>query len=176
MPNLQQVSLQRIPAADPPQSIHLSNATAQKLVNIAGIGAGDRVLYSGDPDAAIKEMVIRSGASLVDVADVEGRWPAMHAERADVMLFAISLAGQPDPAGRLTRMRRHLRRGGRLVVWAVPDWRCCAAGLEEDIRRLIDPGEFTSIIVGRLPSDGSNLIVATAVVRSVKPKIVKAWR
>jgi hypothetical protein len=138
-----------------------SPACAERIVRIAGIGAGVRVLYPGGPDTVMDAAVANAGARLMTGEDLGRTRFRMDRARADIVLCALAAPRLWEPVEHLRIIRRYLRPGGRLVVWTTPDPDRAATIIAVRLQRLIRAAEFTSIIVGRMPSDAGDLVVAT---------------
>ncbi len=116
---------ERRPAAGLPCPPVDSLTLAERLVNIAGLCAGDRVLFLGDTGAAVKAAVSDAGARILSAVDTfNGRtWKEFRIRqhfRVDAVMCAAELYRQALPAEWLSTIRRHLRPGGRLVMWVKP--------------------------------------------------------
>jgi len=147
----------------------LSASFAERMVNIAGLEYGDTVVCMGDTGSAIESAVVNRGALLALCAsDADKRtarnasrlfWPA----RSDAVLWAADLSRQNALAGSLTSIGRHLRRGGRLVMWATQDSCLRAPACPEPMQGLLAATGFISVIVGQISSDIGDRTVATGI-------------
>ena len=116
---------ERTPAADLRHPPAVSRTFAERLVNIAGLCTGDRVLFLGDTGAAVKAAVSDAGARILSAADTfnGSRWKEFRIRQhfqVDTVVGAAEFYRQTLPAEWLSTIRRHLRPGGRLVMWVNP--------------------------------------------------------
>lgn len=154
---------QTISSTDTQRHFSTTHSQAEKIVNIAGIGNGDSVFYSGIPDRTIQAAVTGLGARFVG-----GRtkfWPVSARFSADVALWSVSDRGPLQMVQSLRIARRYLRPGGRIVAWVIPDGHHRASSLRDRFQDLAGSAGFTSVIVGRLPLEaGVEMVVATGIV------------
>jgi hypothetical protein len=158
-----------------------SAAFADKIITIAGIIPGNRVLCLGAPDTAVETAVACTGARLlkaIDSVDSVHRigWPITRKIRADVILYALAVYRESATARSLATIRRLLRPSGRLVVWAATD-RCGGVNsLFTSLQQQILSAGFTSIIVGPVQTALGEVAVATAVAGSLHSAVDKRKR
>ena len=146
----------------------LSVNFAERMVNIAGLEFGDTVVCMGDTGSAIEAAIVKNGSRALcsSAADKGNKWNASRlvgSTRSDAVLWAADLSRQNAMTESLSAIRKHLRRGGRLVMWAPPDGCREAQACAEHIQRILAAAGFTSVIVGQTPSDVGDLTVATGI-------------
>jgi SAM-dependent methyltransferase len=148
---------------DPQPVAGVSYATAEKIVNIAGIVAGDRVMFFGGPDRMIEAAVADTGARFIAGNGTKRIWPLSSQGRADVVLCAVSAFGRDEPSAALRVIRHLLRPGGRLVLWAGSTRDQRTSVVAERLRQSISPAGFTSVIVGRIALDSGDMVLGTGI-------------
>lgn len=145
-----------------PRHFDMSHRLAQKIANIAGIGAGDRVFYCGVPDQAIDVIVTGLGARFIGGGAI--LWPGMARHYADIALGWIPAEGAEKAIVRLRLVRRRLRPGGRLVMWTGLGREHSVSEVRDPFLRLAKSVGFTSMIVGQWRSEErSKVVVATGI-------------
>ena len=151
----------------PPPAM-VANDFSNRIVNIAGIGPGDRVISIGVPGAAIETAVSARGALLTTAAtaaatDRRRLWQSRAHPRADALLWAVNPDHQATLVNTLATLRHDLRTGGRLVLWmSLGGCDPATAGMQT-IQRSIASAGFASVIVGRLAADAGDVLVATGI-------------
>lgn len=144
---------------------------AETIINIAGLASGNRVLCGGDMGRAIETAAIAMGARLLTVParGETGLWRSRSHARADVALFAVDNSWR----GVTTETRiipRHLRPGGRVVMWTLVDRKLDASISRGYLQRIVCRPMFTSTIVGQLPTlTGCGVIVAATGILAPQP-------
>lgn len=146
----------------------LSDSIAERMVNIASLEYGDTVMCLGDTGPAIEAAVARNSGSArcPSTADKESKWNASRffgQPRSDAVLWAADVSRPCAMTESLSTIRKHLRRGGRLVMWAPIDGCHKAKACPGTIQRLLAAAGFTSVIVGQSPSNEGDLTVATGI-------------
>jgi hypothetical protein len=160
--NLQLINPQKIVPNNAQRRFQLTPGLAQKIVKIAGIGAGDRVFYSGIADQTLEAMVMGTGARFV-TGKAKPR-PGRDRTRADIALGCIPRSVDQKIIAGLHLVRRRLRYGGRVVMWAALDHCHSVSTVRDRFLKLAGDTGFTSLIVGRLPGQKeSKIVVATGI-------------
>jgi hypothetical protein len=143
---------------------------AEKIINIAGLGRGDRVLCLGETGTAIQTAAAATGARILSIASGvtsgEAGWLREPRSRADAALWGMAEAHLKQRAEILNVLRRHVRSGGRLVAWMVPDHNQTSAQHTNRLQRAIRQAGFTSIITGQLPPQAGGNVVVTGVLNA----------
>ena len=139
-----------------------------RILDIAGIGSGDTVACLNGPRAVVTDGISARGASILPLSIVSDEGGESHLRRKqcarpDAVLWAASDFSQTAWARTLAYMRHCLRPGGRRVLWIHSDSVYDRPSVPERIDRLLVSCGFTSVIVGRLPFDGKDAIVATGI-------------
>ena len=146
----------------PQQRFDMTRSQAEKIVNIAGIGTGDSVLYAGIADRAVETIVTGLGARFV--TGKENPWPAIARSRADIALVSIPAGGARRTNVALHLIRCHLRPGGRMVMWMTLDQGHCISEIRDPFLKLANGVGFTSMIVGQLSGEQEcKMVVATGI-------------
>jgi hypothetical protein len=160
--NMQLLNPQTIELDGWQQRTSLTAGQAGKIVNIAGIDTGDTVFFAGMPDGTLEAAVMARAARFV--SGERAPWSGRDHNGADVSLCHVSELRSPETARLLRIFRRCLRPGGRMVIWTPPDRTFCSSSLTDQFQELADNTGFTSVIVGRLPSErGRGEVVATGI-------------
>jgi hypothetical protein len=137
-----------------------SHLLAEKLVNIAGLDNGKRVLCMGDIGPAVEAAVAGKGACIVNYLDGFG-W--RHHNRCDAIFWSTIISDDRLPTGSLNNAIYYLRFCGRLVMWGVLNHLGDFPWVSTRLQRFIQSAGFTSIIVGRIPMNIEVIVVATGI-------------
>ena len=148
----------------------VANDLISRIVGIAGVGPGDEVMVLGAVDTAIDSAVSARGAHLLPAATAaataEGHpWPLRGQPRADALLWAVNKDHPAALVETLATLRDVLRTGGRRVLWMPLDGCCFETAGVEAMQRSFASAGFASVIVGRLASPSSDILVATGILR-----------
>jgi len=146
------------------------------ILNIAGIGAGDTVACLDGERAFVQETLSARGACIRSISTIfdAGRGRKLLCKkdaRTDAILWAVNGFSQVDPVQTLGILKNNLRTGGRLVLWIPSDVFHDEKIRPERIDSLLISAGFVSVIVGRLPLNGQDAIVATGVLGKKTKKI-----
>lgn len=138
-------------------------AMAARIVNIAGIASGTRVVCLDENVASPLALAATAAGARV--------WAAAHEDidrtrrqapvcNADVLLCRTDTAPH-DPVA--AACHKWLRIGGRLVLWSLPPQESDACRLRSSIARIVHGPGFTSAIVGQLPPEEGGAVIATGI-------------
>jgi hypothetical protein len=145
-----------------------NNDFYNRILNIAGIGAGDTVACLDGERAFVEKALSARGASIRAVsADFDaGREPKLRRKNdacIDAILWALDGFPRDNPVRTLANLRHSLQPGGRLVLWITSDNFHNRQVDPKRIDSLLVSAGFVSVIVGRLPLNGQDAVVATGV-------------
>ena len=138
---------------------------AGKIINIAEITAGMRVLALGTVAPGIETAVYAAGACIMPAGACQTDWAGQRLAGgpADVALYRAD-APQTLPLTDIRRaIDRHLRIGGRLVVWTSPACPSDGRAAKQAFSRLVTPPKFTCTIIGQLPPEDGGAVVGTGI-------------
>lgn len=150
----------------------VSHIIAQKIINIAGLGRGDQVICQGNTGPAIEKAIEKNNANILtyasttDKSDNPNKEPYRSSTYADALLWASTLTRQGLPDKPLMDVRQHLRLGGRLVMWATLSKYHDIPGVLKTIEGLLRRAGYNSIIVGHMPPELGDIVVATAILNT----------
>lgn len=128
----------------------------ETIVNIAGVVPGDRVLLTGHTGGAIAATIAAAGGVVVEAAAFN--WRQKPPKRFNVVLLT-----QTSPGLTLPLLRHWLQPGGRLVTWQFIGRGKDTEASRRRLRENLHAAMLTSIIIGRLPAESGEAIVATGV-------------
>lgn len=139
-----------------------------RILNIAGIGAGDAVACLDGERAFVEEALSARGALIRTISTASGAgWGRKLRRKKDACIDAIlwAVGGFPrdNPVRFLANLRHSLRPGGRLVLGIASENFYNRQVDSERIDSLLVSAGFVSVIVGRLPLNGQGVAVATGV-------------
>jgi hypothetical protein len=157
----------RIPSSTP-------RRLAETVVAIASLAGVEQVACLGDMDAAVEDAIRQKRARVLteNTPDVRvyGRRECDRRSpcgRADTLFWAARLNCRGMPDRPLCEVRKSIRFGGQLVMWAPLNGQPDLAGTFITIEQLLHAASFDSIVAGRLYLNSEHMMVATALVHPV---------
>ena len=168
-PTVMEVCSQKGPAPQAPAGPEvLTGEFFDRIINIAGIGAGDTVVYLGGKNDFIETLLCSRGIRIqmapTSPANNRLRKPQHHpAARADAILWYAEGFTWSNPSQTLAYLRQCLKPGGRLVLCRSSCNCRSRQARQQAMERLLATAGFVSVIVGRLPGHAQDAAVATGV-------------
>jgi hypothetical protein len=149
-----------------------STGLAKTVLNIAQIGNSHRVACLGEMGSDFQTAMADTPARFYRVPALApyggpATPGASSSSRADVLLWATLLDERGFPDASLRDIRKQIRFGGRLVMWAAMRHPRDGRGDLERIAGLLHSASFDSIVTRIETTNGVRWMVATGVVHPI---------